>query len=118
MPFRFEEKTTPKGAPLLVVHASGHIPFEDAERLANLMAPGGPNHKWFCLTLTEKGVEYAPAARKHFSTMKNYYRALATVVTSPIVRAAINMMMRLTGGAPNFRMFSAEAEALAWLDAF
>ena len=35
MPFRYEEKTTPKGAPLLVVHASGHVSFADAEELGN-----------------------------------------------------------------------------------
>lgn len=118
MPFRYEEKTTPKGAPLLVVHAGGHVSGEDAEHLAGLFAPGGRNHRWLLLTLAEKGVEYAPAARKVFPRMKQDYKALATVVTSPIVRAAINMMMRLTGGAPNFRMFSSEAEALTWLDGF
>ena len=117
MPFRYEEKTTPKGAPLLVVHASGHVSFADAEELGNRLVAKSPNHRWLVLTLTEKGLEYAPAARKHFQTMKDDYGSLATVVTSPIVRAAINMMMRLFGGAPNFRMFSDEAEALTWLDA-
>jgi hypothetical protein len=116
MPFRYEEKKTPKGAPLLVVHAAGHISFPDAEELGKRLSTG-PNHRWLVLTLADKSVDYAPAARKHFQTMKDDYGALATVVTSPIVRAAINMMMRLFGGAPNFRMFSAEAEALIWLDA-
>jgi hypothetical protein len=118
MPFRYQETKTPKGSPLLVVHASGHISLADAEEMGALMAPGAANHRWRILTRTEKGVEYAPAARKYFPSMKGNYYALATLVTSPIVRAAINMMMRLTGQAQDLKMFSDEAEALAWLDTF
>lgn len=118
MPFHFEEKTTPAGKPLLVVHATGHIALEDAEALASRVAPGAANHGWLVLTYAAKGVEYAPAARKRFNTMITNYRALAAVVTSAIVRAAINMMLRLSGGAANFRMFSDEKEAMAWLDGF
>ncbi|HEY8376584.1 MAG TPA: STAS/SEC14 domain-containing protein [Nannocystis sp.] len=117
MPFRYEEKTTPKGSPLLVIHAAGHVSFEDADELLRRILPGGPNHKWLLLTLADKSVEYAPAARKHFANMKEHYRGLATVVGSPIVRAAINLMLRLNNSAPNFRIFASEADALAWLDA-
>jgi hypothetical protein len=118
MPFRYEESRTPKGSPLLVVHASGHVSLADAEVLGVRTAPGGPNHGWRIITHAAKGIEYAPAARKYFPSMNGNYFALATVVTSPIVRAAINMMMRLTGQATDLKMFSTEAEALAWLDAF
>jgi hypothetical protein len=116
MPFRFEEARTPKGQPLLKVYAAGHISLADAEAMGKLLEPGGPNHKWRVLTYTDKNVDYAPAARKYFPILNERYHALATLVTSPIVRAAINMMMRLTGQARALKMFSDEAEALAWLD--
>jgi hypothetical protein len=48
--------------------------------------------------------------------MNSNYYALATLVTSPIVRAAINMMMRLTGQGASLKMFSEVSEALTWLD--
>lgn len=118
MPFRYQENTTPRGLPLLTVHASGHISLADAEELGARIAPGGANHRWRVLTYAEKGLEYDPAARKYFPSMKSHFFALATVVTSPIIRAAINMMMRLTGKSPDLRMFSDDAEALAWLDSY
>ncbi|MDC0717640.1 DUF7793 family protein [Nannocystis bainbridge] len=116
MPLRFEEARTPKGAPLLIIHSSGHVALSDAEAFGALVGPGGPNHRWRVLLLTEKGIEYAPDARKYFPTTQGNYLAIAAVVTNPIVRAAINVMIRLAGGARDFRSFSAEAEALAWLD--
>lgn len=116
MPFEFREDTSPKGAPLLRIHAGGHIALEDAERLGVRLSAGGPNHGWLVLSIVDKNTDYAPAARKHFATMKGHYRGLATVVTGAIARAAINIMMRLTGQAPTYRMFSREDEALAWLD--
>ena len=116
MPFQIDETTTPKGAPLLRVQASGHVSLAHAEELAARVAVGGPNHGWSILTIVARDTEYAREARNHFQTMKGNYRGLATVVTSPILRAAINMMLRLAGNAPHFRMFKGEAEALAWLD--
>lgn len=118
MPFRFVESTTPKGSPLLEIHASGHVPLADAEAFGARVAPGGPNHRWRVLLRTQKGLDYEPAARRFFPTTQGNYRAIATLVTNPIVRAAINMMIRVSGGARDFRLFSAEAEALAWLDSF
>lgn len=118
MPFRYQENTTPRGFPLLTVHASGHISLADAEEMGARIAPGGPNHRWRIITYAEKGLEYAPAARKYFPNMNSNFLALATVVTSPIIRAAINMMMRLTGQSAGLRMFSDDAEALAWLDSY
>ena len=38
------------------------------------------------------------------------------LVAQPAAHAAINMMMRLTGQAPNLHLFTTEAEGLAWLD--
>jgi hypothetical protein len=116
MPLRFEEATTPKGAPLLIIRSSGLVALADAEAFGARVEPGGPNHMWRVLLLTEKGIEYEPEARKYFPTTQGKYLGIAAVVTNGIVRAAINVMIRFAGGARDFRSFSAEAEALAWLD--
>lgn len=118
MPFYFEESRTPKGHPLLKVQSTGHIALADAEAMGARLTPGSRNHAWRIITHVDKGVEYAPAARKYFPTMNGNYFALAAMVTSPIARAAINMMLRLTGQSPDLKMFSDEAEALAWLDGY
>lgn len=118
MPFRYQESRTPTGSPLLVVHATGHISLADAEEMGALLAPSGPNHRWRILVHAEKGVEFAPPARKYFPSLKNNYFAMAMLVTSPIVRAAINIMIRLTGQANDAKLFSDAAEALAWLDSY
>lgn len=116
MPFEFVEATTPGGKKLLRVHARGEVTLVDAEALGARLQPGARNHLWRILSVVEKGTEYASSARKYFPTLHGKYGAMAVVLTSPIVRAAINMMVRLTGQAPQFRMFTGEAEALAWLD--
>lgn len=120
MPFRFEEAVTPKGDPLLLLQISARVTLADAEHLEKRLGPGGPNHKWLILAPCEKGTEFDAAARKHFAVVAHnrYYRAIAPVVTSPITRAAINMIIRLIGDVPNVRLFSDEPAALAWLDAF
>ncbi|MDC0722277.1 STAS/SEC14 domain-containing protein [Nannocystis bainbridge] len=116
MPFVFAEATTPQGKPLLRIHVRDEVTITDAEALGARIEDDGPNHRWRILSVVEKGTEYSPAARRYFPNLQPKYGAIAVAVTSPIVRAAINMMMRLTGQAPNLRLFSSEAEALAWLD--
>ncbi|MCY1056597.1 STAS/SEC14 domain-containing protein [Nannocystis sp. SCPEA4] len=115
MPFFFEEAVTPQGKPLLRIHAREECTLADAEALGARL--DGPNKRWLVLSIVDRGTEYAPAARKYFPSLQNKYGALAAVVTSPVVRAAINMMMRLTGQAPNLRLFTTEDEAMAWLEA-
>ena len=37
------------------------------------------------------------------------------MVTSPIVRSALNLMVRMSGDSDVFRIFTDEGAALAWL---
>jgi hypothetical protein len=118
VPFVFEDMKTPAGKPCLLVRASGLIELEDARALEVLTVPGARHHRGLVLSIVDRSAEYKPAARKYFATLQDKYGAMGVVVTSPIVRAAINLMMRLTGQARAFKMFPTEAEALAWLDAW
>ena len=117
MPLRFSEQTTETGMRYLRVDASDHVALEDAKAFGDrVMSPEW--HHGLIMSVVAKGTEYAPDARKYFPTLNKEITALATVVTSPIVRAAINMMLRLGRIMEDnpLRMFSSEAEALKWLE--
>lgn len=116
MPFQFQELTSASGMLYLRVNASDRVDLADGKALeAQLLQPhlrGG-----YVLSVVSKGTEYAPEVRKFFSTLHDKFTLMAVVVTNPIVRAAINVMLRLNkpvGGA--FRMFTSEQEAIEWLE--
>jgi hypothetical protein len=117
MPIQFSEHTTESGMRYLRSDVSGHVDLDDAKAFeAYIKRPEW--HRGLALSVVQKGTEYAPDARKLFNSMTEDITALATVVTSPIVRAAINLMMsigKIRGKSP-LRMFTSEAEALAWLE--
>lgn len=115
MPIQVSETKTPAGNRLMRCMVSGHVSLADAEGMGSQMKPGQPFHKCLVLCIVEKNTDYSPQSRKYFGTMINDHQAMGTVVSSAILRAAINFMQRVMGGK-NFRMFNVEAEALAWLD--
>jgi hypothetical protein len=116
MPFQFQELTTSSGIPYLRVDVSAQVDLADGQALeAYLLRPSMRNAR--VLSVVAKGTEYSPEVRKFFPALNDKYVKLAAIVTNPIVRAAINMMLRLKpveGGL--FRMFASEQEALEWLE--
>jgi hypothetical protein len=116
MPFRFEDGSTPQGHPCLIIHGSGVVALADAEALAAYFAPGARYHGKFGLSILEKGTEFASEARAAFPSMRSNFRAIASVVTSPIVRGMINLLLRLSKREINYRMVPTRDEAMAWLD--
>lgn len=116
MAVRYEEKKTPRGFPLLVMHVSGNCDLNESETLGARIKKGGDYYRQRVLVFVAAGTEYTPEARKYFPTLKEDHLGMATVVTSAIVRAMINLITRFAGGAKNFRMFTEEGTALAWLD--
>lgn len=116
MPIQIEDAKTPKGQRLMLAKVHGHVSLADAEGMGNLLKPGQPYHQALVLSIVDKSTDYHPDARRHFATYNGNYRLLATVVSSQLLRAAINFMMRLAPSRHAMRMFNSEAEALAWLD--
>lgn len=117
MPLEFSEHTSEGGMPYLRADASGQVSFDDAKAFeAQVKRPEW--HRGMVLSVVAKGTEYLPAARKHFAALSDDVNALATVVTSPIMRATMNMMLRLgrVRGKRTLRMFTSEAEAITWLE--
>jgi hypothetical protein len=112
MPFRYEELVTPKGRPYVRVHVSGDIDLHDAEEyVAKFLGPYLRRH---VLSVVASGTEYTAKARKHLLAM-NDAGPHATVTSSALVRAAINLMTRFQD-TPKYRVFTDEFAALAWLD--
>ena len=116
MPILTEEGKTPEGKRIMLAKVSGHVTLADAQAMGDLLKPGNLFHGAKVLCLVDKSTDYHPDARRHFSTFNGNFSKMATVVTSVLVRAAINFMMRVTGSGREMQMFTTEAEAVKWLD--
>lgn len=118
MAVRYEDGKTPKGNPVLKMFVSGTCDLTEARSMLEHIDAGRRYHGGLVLVYVAAGTEYTPDARKFFPTTVGKHKAMATVVSSAIVRAAINLMLRVSGGDKGFKMFSDEAAALAWLDGY
>jgi hypothetical protein len=118
VPFSFGEITTPKGRRCLLIDSEGLCDLADGQAMQARLMPGQPHHFGLVCSRAAKTTEFSPELRRFFPTMANdSYLALASVITSPVVRAAVKLLVRLTPrSAANFRAFGTDAEALAWLD--
>ena len=116
MPIEIHEGKTPKGTRCMRALVSGQINLADADAMGALVLPGQPYHQALILCVVAKGTEYSPDSRRRFEAMNGDFKLMASVVTSGVVRAAINFMLRLNGGKAALRLFNTEADALAWLD--
>lgn len=115
MPIAFQELLTPRGRPYVRVAVSGDFDLAEAEAFVSSFGREGPYFMKPAISVVPRGTEYTPAARKHLQTMGEA-APMATVTASPLVRAAVNLMLRLSGKTGQLRMFTTEAEALTWLD--
>jgi len=116
MPIQIQEGKTPKGQRMMRSLVSGSVTLKDAQDMGAQLQPGQPYHQALVLCVVAKGTEYSPESRKYFGTMRGAFKCMATVVDSAVLRAMINFMHRLSGNAEDFRTFTSESEALAWLD--
>jgi len=116
MPFEFSHLDLPSG-PCLRIHASGWVELADGKALELLLKPAqGTLPK--ILGVIVDGTRYSPEVRRLFSAMDMDLSAMALVVWSPVVRAAVNMIIRIgsTDLSGPVRLFTDEAEASAWID--
>lgn len=116
MPIQIQEGKTPNGQRCMRALVSGYVSLADSRAMGEQLQVGQPYHQALVICLVEKSTEYSPESRKFFGTLIGSYKRMATVVTSAVLRASINFMVRLIGDAKDFRMFNTEAEAMSWLD--
>jgi hypothetical protein len=117
MPLTITEATTPGGLRYVLIDLWGQVGIDDGRAIEAWVLPGQPHHRGYMLPRVAKGTEYSPEVRKFFPTLEDKCTAVAMFVTSPLVRAAVNLMLRYAGPRVDLlRMFTSEDEALAWLD--
>jgi hypothetical protein len=116
MPFRFEHRISESGLRYLRADTWGDVTLADGRALEAHLLPGGEYHLGYVISVVAKGTEYSPEVRKFFPSLDDKLGAIAAVVTSPIVRAGINTMLRIGGNSSSLRMFTSEVEALVWLE--
>lgn len=118
MPIECDVRWFPSGEPYLYVSGAGRLTVSECEVLVAYVARPEFGGKPKVLSLTAKGTEYPSEVRKFIRTVVSFeYQAWASVVDSLVVRATINVLMRMAPTNLNFRMFDDEGEAYAWLEA-
>jgi len=118
MPYDVSAFTLPNGARAVKNVGTGVITKEDAEQFMRQIEPGGPFHGLPQLHLTQRMEKMSAEARSLFSarTKGGVAQTWSAVVGSnPLIRVTVNFLLRLTRSGTT-KMFSAEPEAIAWLD--
>lgn len=119
MPIVAREDQTKTGKHVVRCQVSGHVSGADATALleqskALAARIGGMGH---LLCNVASGTDYSPESRRIFTKdFKPCTDRTAVVVTSKIVRAAINFMMRMSPDKTELRCFDDEESAIAWID--
>jgi hypothetical protein len=119
MPIVAREDQTPGGRHVIRCQVSGHVSGADAlallEQSKELVKKAGTKGDLLCNVAS--GTDYSPESRRIFTKdFTPYTRRTSVVVTSKIVRAAINFMMRMSQRNTELQCFDDEPAAIAWLD--
>jgi len=119
MPIVAREDQTKGGRYVVRCQVSGHVSGADARALNEqskaLATRIGTRGHLLCNVAA--GTDYSPESRRIFTKdFEVCTHRTAVVVTSKIVRAAINFMMRMSPGKTELRCFDDEDSAMAWID--
>jgi hypothetical protein len=106
----------PSGARCMLMVTAGHFSKEDAEEFFRQISPGAPMHRLPRLCLCQKQTSASSDARTMFVRLEGEEEPwTAMVVVSPVVRVAINFVLRISKNK-KVRLFTDEREATRWLD--
>lgn len=119
MPIVAREDKTKGGMYVIRCQVSGHVSGDDARGLLEqskaLSERIGKKGDLLCNVAA--GTDYSPESRRIFTKdFTPYTRRTSVVVTSKLVRAAINFMMRMSQRNTELQCFDDEASAMQWLD--
>ncbi len=118
MPHEMTFLQLPCGARICRIALSGTLSGEEARALLQQMQPGGALHATPHLYLMQRLDSISSDARGFIgqSGLEEGEAWEAVVVTSSVLRVTVNFIMRIQGRKKT-KLFSAEPEALQWLDA-
>ena len=118
MPVHLSTFQLPCGARCLREDCVGDVTLEDAHTVLRESGPGGPFHGLPILGLTQRMTSITADARGLLGgrgDVRGEEAWAAAVVTNPIIRVAVNFLMRVNKNR-KLRLFTREAEAIRWLD--
>ncbi|EDM73650.1 hypothetical protein PPSIR1_02658 [Plesiocystis pacifica SIR-1] len=115
MPLSFRDATSPTGVAYLFIDTWGVIELEDAQAFVAQL--DRPEHDYGrVLSVVQPKTDFRPKARKVYMQVENF-SAVAVVVNGAIVRAAINLMIRLMHHRSGVvSLFETVEAAEAWLE--
>lgn len=122
MPLIFSPAVTSKGHAYLRTVSSGQVTEADANGLNAVVAVGARHAGLPILGLVEPGATFSAEARKAFTSGNDGtndmtdLKPVAIVVSSAPLRVMLGFIIRISGASGATRFFSAEADALAWID--
>lgn len=115
MPIVFSDHKLPSGELYLRMVSSEEIGHADCDALSAQL--DRPEHRMGkAISVIETSSRASAEIRERLGGFGSRYSAIATVVTSPILRAMVNIMSRLAPAEENHKTFKDEASAIAWLD--
>lgn len=119
MPYQISTFHLPGGTRCVRTVGAGYITKEDVDYLMDHIGPGRPLYGLPMVVLAQQMEGMAADARRVFVSSGEQHGSdhpwFAVVVSNPVIRVAINFMMRISG-ASKLKMFPSEPEALQWLD--
>jgi hypothetical protein len=119
MPIVGREMQTKGGRHVIRCEVNGYVSGEDARALLKQAEEMSKriNGMGDLLSIVASGTNYSPESSRVFTKdFAPYTRRISVVVTSKIVRAGINFMMRMSQRAHELKCFDDEESATAWLD--
>jgi hypothetical protein len=118
MPYTISTFTLPGGSLALHADAAGDIGKEDVAYFLEKAGPGSPTVGLPVLITTRNLKSLSSEARGFMTTSVDASKGLAwcaMVLTNPVIRVAVNFMMRLNRH-PKLKIFAKEEDATGWLD--
>lgn len=101
----------------ITVHPGTEMSLADAQENLRLVSSAFDGRPVPVLVDISKIRSLAPEARRHFEGPEStrVHRALALLVGSPVARVIGNFFLSAVRGRVPTRLFTAEADAIAWL---
>ncbi len=115
MTLSIHEVVTPAGHKAVRILASGEFTAEDATEYGRVLGPNGPFHHLPLLGVLDKDSRLTPEARRLLSQVPERPLAQAMVVQTAAQRVIMTFLVKIAG-YKNTRAFSAETDALRWID--
>lgn len=116
MPVEFSDHTTESGFRYTRMCSIGHMTSAHVDQILHeLQQPQRTHGRVLAVALSST---QDSETRARYGELDPHYEKMAIVVTRPITRAMINMMLRLNPSSSSrakIRLFGTEAEGLAWL---